>query len=230
MHRQLGVDDPPTMRDRPRVPAAPVAAFARAAAIDSPPGDPPGLVVIGVSTGGPRVLEHLLPQLPANFPWPVMVVQHMPPLFTGPFAQRLDQQCALRVHEAADTMPLRAGHIYVARGGADAVLKRHGGRICVAPQPEDPDQFWHPSVETMVRSAMRMFAPRALIGVMLTGMGYDGAEAMAELRRQGGRTVAESEDSAVVWGMPGELVRRDGASQVARHQEIPVILNRWLGR
>ncbi|MDE3011589.1 MAG: chemotaxis-specific protein-glutamate methyltransferase CheB [Pseudomonadota bacterium] len=193
-------------------------------------GDPPGLVVIGVSTGGPRVLEAMLPQLPLGFPWPLVVVQHMPGTFTGPFAQRLDRQCVLQVQEASERMPLECGHVYVAQGGRDAVLLRHGGRVCIAPKAEDPGQLWHPSVDVLMRSALGMFPPRALIGVMLTGMGYDGAEAMAELHRQGGRTVAESEDSAVVWGMPGELVKRRGASQVARHEEIPVILTRWLGR
>lgn len=216
-------------RVRPGLPSRPAASAAvRALAPGS--GDPPGVVVIGVSTGGPRLLEAMLPRLPATFPWPVVVIQHMPAMFTGPFAQRLGRHCALQVQEAADTLPLQAGNIYVARGGMDAVLLRQGGRICISPRPEDPDQFWHPSVETMMRSAMQLFTPRALIGVMLTGMGYDGAEAMAELRRQGGRTVAESEDSAVVWGMPGELVRRKGASQVAHQDEIPTILTRWLSR
>lgn len=211
--------------------AVPVRAAESARIGDGTPGagDPPGLVLIGVSTGGPAVLERLLPRLPENFPWPVVVVQHMPEAFTGPLAERLDQLSALRVVEAVEAMPLVRGKVYVAKGGCDAELVRRGGRLCIAPTASEAERFWHPSVERMVRNAMRLFTPRALIGVMLTGMGFDGAEAMAELRRQGGRTVAESEDSAVVWGMPGELVRRDGASQVAPYEDIPVILSRWLG-
>jgi two-component system chemotaxis response regulator CheB len=189
---------------------------------------PAGAVLIGVSTGGPRALEAILPALPADLPWPVVVAQHMPANFTAGLAARLDQHCALHVVEAAQAMPLLAGQIYLARGGCDVTLFHHGSEICVAPCAVDPALFWHPSVDLLVRSAMQVFPAEALIGVLLTGMGDDGAAAMTELRQQGGRTLAESAESAVVFGMPAELIRRGGAAEVAHLQEIAGVLKRWL--
>ena len=191
-------------------------------------GDPPGVIVIGVSTGGPRALEKVLPALPGDLAWPVVVVQHMPAMFTGPFAARLDKLCRLRVQEVTSTTQLLPGNVYVAGGGADAILNRRGGRICMAPRAEDPLQFWHPSVQLMMESAMRILPADQLIGVMLTGMGNDGADAMTTLKQQGGRTVAESKTSAVVFGMPGELVRRGGATRIADINDVAGILTRWL--
>lgn len=182
--------------------------------------DAPGVVLIGVSTGGPRTLEEILPLLPAHFPWPVLVAQHMPGSFTGPFAARLDALCPLEVVEVARTMPLVPGKIYIGRGDADLVVEKVFSRPVVAVAAPEPDYPWQPSVERLVRSAMALFPASQLLGVLLTGMGNDGAAAMAELRRQGGRTVAEAESTAVVFGMPAELIRRGGAERVLPCTEI----------
>jgi two-component system chemotaxis response regulator CheB len=188
----------------------------------------PGVVVIGVSTGGPRTLERILPQLPAHFPWPVVVAQHMPTSFTAPFAERLGRLCALRVVEAAQPMPLAAGTVYVCKGGADSIFTTRNGRPTLVSRSPDATQLWHPSVSLLGASALQLYAPQAIVGVMLTGMGSDGAEAFADIRQAGGRTIAESEQSAVVFGMPAELIRRGGASSVLPADRIAGQLIQWL--
>jgi two-component system chemotaxis response regulator CheB len=187
-----------------------------------------GIVLIGVSTGGPRVLEEILPQLPADFPWPILIAQHMPRNFTGTFARRLDAICQFAVEEVVDRSPLRPGHCYVGRGDADLVVLKRGTEWLAATVPCDAARIWHPSVARMVETAMACVAADHLVGVMLTGMGDDGAEAMAELHRKGGRTVAEAESTAVVFGMPGELVKRSGADAVLPSYQIAQKLKAWL--
>lgn len=187
-----------------------------------------GLVLIGVSTGGPRTLEDILPQLPADFPWPVLVAQHMPAAFTATLASRLDGMCSLRVREVAQPEVVEPGNVFLARGGTDMVVARRGGRLMAMPKPESAFHLWHPSVTVLVESALAHLPAERLIAVQLTGMGYDGADAMARLHASGGRTIAESEASAVVFGMPKELIERGGATVVLRAPEIAGQLARWL--
>jgi two-component system chemotaxis response regulator CheB len=189
-----------------------------------------GLVIIGVSTGGPRTLEDILPLLPADFPWPVLVAQHMPASFTLPFANRMNDLCPLKVVEAAHPMPLERGHIYIGKGGADMVLTKRVGKMHVIARPEASEFLWHPSVELMGRSALEHYDPARVIGVMRTGMGYDGADAFAEIKKRGGRTIAESEESAVVFGMPAELIKKGGATVVLHANKIANQINAWAGR
>ena len=177
-----------------------------------PDGD--GLVLVGTSTGGPPALEALLAPLPSSFPWPILVAQHMPAGFTGPLAKRLDGLCALGVLEVTQPTRLEAGRVYIGRGDADLVVSRRPSGLVAMTVPSNPDYPWHPSTDRMVRSAMQYFPATQLVGVLMTGMGYDGAEALATLRAQGGATIAEAEETAVVWGMPGELVRSGGADYV----------------
>ncbi len=185
------------------------------------------VVLIGVSTGGPRTLEEILPLLGADYPFPVVVCQHMPPNFTHTFAQRMNDLCALEVVEVTALTPVQPGYIYVARGGGDLVFTRRSSGPMLLPRPESSQHLWHPSVELMVRSALEHYPAEQLIGVMLTGMGYDGADAMTEVRKRGGRCIAESEDSAVVFGMPAELIARGGADVICRSDEVARHLNRW---
>jgi two-component system chemotaxis response regulator CheB len=189
-----------------------------------------GLLLIGVSTGGPRALEELLPALPANFPWPVLVAQHMPASFTGPFAARLDGLCALQVVEAAKPMPLQAGTVYIGKGGADMIVTRRGGTLTVLPKPESCEHLWHPSVELLARSALEHVNPRQLVAVMLTGMGYDGADGFTEIKNGGGRTIAESEETAVVFGMPAVLIERGGATLVLPLDKVATQVKAWAMR
>jgi len=180
----------------------------------------PGLVLIGTSTGGPVALDMVLPLLPADLPWPVMVAQHMPANFTGSFARRLDRECTLSVVEVSRPMPLEPGTVYIGRGDADLVVARRSKGASAMSVPSQPDYPWHPSVERLVSSALDHYDPAQLIGVMLTGMGRDGTDAMTRLYREGGHTLAEAESTAVVWGMPGELVKNGGAEAVRPIDEI----------
>lgn len=191
-------------------------------------GAPGGIVLFGVSTGGPRTLERILPELPADFPWPVVVAQHMPANFTAPFASRMDGLCRLRVVEAARPMPLEAGTIYICKGGADVTVVSRAGVPTLLARPENAAYLWHPSVELLGRTALEHYAAHDIVAVMLTGMGHDGADAFAEIARRGGRTIAESEASAVVFGMPAELIRRGGAQQVLPAEQVAAKLVEWV--
>jgi two-component system chemotaxis response regulator CheB len=187
-----------------------------------------GLVVIGVSTGGPRTLECILPNLPAGFPWSIVVAQHMPASFTLPFAQRLNGICAMPVVEANRTLTLEPSTIYIAKGGADMQVVMRAGKPAVIPSPENSEFLWHPSVELLGRTALEHFDATHVLGVMLTGMGNDGSDAFTKIKNQGGRTIAESEDSAVVFGMPAELIKKGGATVSLPADKIARQINTWV--
>lgn len=191
--------------------------------------EPEGLVLVGVSTGGPGTLEQILSVLPADFSYPVIVAQHMPAAFTGPFANRLNHLCALDVVEVSALQQVERGKVYIARGGADLVFTSRAGSLFLQPKPEDPNFRWHPSVELLGRSALECCHAEALIAVMLTGMGNDGAEAFSRIHANGGKTIAESELTAVVYGMPKELIERKGATLVLPAHKIASQLLHWTG-
>lgn len=189
----------------------------------------PGLVLVGVSTGGPGALEDILPRLPKTFPWPIIVAQHMPASFTGVFARRMNDICDLEVIEVARQTPVEPGVIYLARGDADLLVTRRGSGYSATPVPASRDHIWHPSVERLVESALEVAPANRLIGVQLTGMGHDGAAAMANVKKRGGLTIAQDEASSVVFGMPAELIARGGASLILPCDAIAGQLNAWLG-
>jgi two-component system, chemotaxis family, protein-glutamate methylesterase/glutaminase len=178
------------------------------------PAEGDGIVVVGTSTGGPSALEVLLVALPLTFPWPIVIAQHMPASFTGALARRLDGLCAIGVSEVARPTVLAPGHAYIGRGDADVVITRIAGDLVAAPAPADSARSWHPSADRLVESAIANVPASLLIGVLMTGMGDDGAGSMTRLRALGGRTIAEAEETAVVWGMPGKLVEAGGANWV----------------
>lgn len=192
-------------------------------------GSPFGLVLIGVSTGGPRTLEDILPQLPADLAWPVVVAQHMPAAFTASLAGRLNGLCGLTVKESVSMEELLPGTVYIARGGSDLAIALRAGKLILQNRPESPKYTWHPSVEVLVQTALEHVPAKKLIGVQLTGMGHDGAQAMTDMRNSGGRTVAESEETAVVFGMPAELIKRGGASCVLPSGKIAQQIRQWVG-
>ena len=173
-----------------------------------------GVVVVGTSTGGPPALEALLVPLSGSFRWPIVIAQHMPRGFTGPLAKRLNGICSLEVVEVSGPVRIAPGCAYIGRGDADVVVSRRMTELIATSVPSKVDYPWHPSTDRLVRSAMAHLPASQLIGVLMTGMGNDGAAAMTALRAEGGVTIAESEETAVVWGMPGELVRGGGASFV----------------
>jgi two-component system chemotaxis response regulator CheB len=173
-----------------------------------------GVVLVGTSTGGPPALEALLGDLPGDFAWPLVIAQHMPSTFTGPLARRLDGLCRLTVLEVRQPLLLQPGCAYIGQGGTDIVLARRSAGLVAMPVAADKDYPWHPSTDRLVRSALDHVPASQLVGVLMTGMGNDGAAAMTRMRSEGGRTIAEAEESAVVWGMPGELVAAGGADWI----------------
>ena len=191
-----------------------------AQAAESLPVSGDGLVIVGTSTGGPPALEALLSSLPATFPWPIVIAQHMPASFTGPLARRLDGICAIRVLEVVRPTMLEAGCAYIGRGDADLIISTRPLGLVAMTAPSQTHYPWHPSTDRLVRSAMEHLPPSRLVGVLMTGMGNDGAEAMTLLHARGGKTIAEAEETAVIWGMPGELVKAGGADFVVPLPEI----------
>jgi two-component system, chemotaxis family, protein-glutamate methylesterase/glutaminase len=186
-----------------------------------------GVVIVGTSTGGPPALDALLSQLPPDFPWPIIVAQHTPASFTGPLARRLDRLCALNVQEVTQTVPLDTGNVYIGKGDADIIVVPRANNVCVTSANPLSEHRWHPSVDRLVRTALEHSNAEQIVGVLMTGMGDDGAAAMTRLRLQGGRTIAEAEETAIVWGMPGELVKMGGASVVTPLDKIAAQLKEW---
>jgi two-component system, chemotaxis family, protein-glutamate methylesterase/glutaminase len=187
-----------------------------------------GLVLVGTSTGGPPALETLLTALPASFPWPIVIAQHMPATFTETLARRLDGLSQITVEEVREPVALEPGCAYIGRGEADVIVSRRGDRLFAMAAPVESGYPWHPSTDRLVRSALNHLAPSQLIGVLMTGMGNDGAEAMTLMHAQGARTIAEAEETAVVWGMPGELVKAGGADFVLPLDKIAAQLKKWV--
>jgi two-component system, chemotaxis family, protein-glutamate methylesterase/glutaminase len=184
----------------------------------------PKVVVIGVSTGGPTALGAILPELPAGFPLPVLVVQHMPPLFTRLLAERLHTACRVPVEEASQGNPVEAGKILIAPG--DFHLKvtsiGNGVRVCLDQSP--PLNSCRPAVDALFISIGAVYGG-AVIAVILTGMGQDGLRGAEILKAQGASVLAQDEASSVVWGMPGAVVNAGLADRVLPlDQVVPEIL------
>lgn len=170
------------------------------------------VLAIGASTGGTEALATMLAALPADAPGTV-IAQHIPETFSGRFAQRLDSISPLAVREARDGDPVLLGHAYVAPGNHHLELFRNGARYHCRVTQAPPVNRHRPSVDVMFRSVAAEAGPNA-VGVILTGMGADGAEGLLEIKRAGGPTVAQDQATSVVWGMPGEAVKRGAADAV----------------
>ena len=189
---------------------------AKSEEISSKASSPIEVVVIGLSTGGPSALEQLLPKLPKDFPVPVLIVQHMPKLFTGALAERLDKCCALRVEEAYDNAAIRPGTVWLAPGDAHMEIaprrvmtgeENRGVTACssrVRLHQQEPLNHCRPSVDYLFFSAARMYGAGTLALVM-TGMGADGLNGARAVHQSGGVVLAQDEASSAVWGMPGRV-------------------------
>ena len=191
----------------PRKPAA-IASFARKAAGQF------DLVLIGASTGGPKALESILFQLGPDFPVPILIAQHMSSRFTKVFAERLTQEGSLPVIEVTGPTELLAGAAYLAQGEADVLVSMRRKRLIAASVPANLDRVWNPSVNRMVETAHACLPAKRLLAVLLTGMGDDGAAAMTRLHRDGGMTIAQSEASSAIFGMPCALIEARGADRI----------------
>lgn len=171
------------------------------------------VVLIGASTGGPRLIEEITNALPRTYPYPVCVVQHMPPTFTANFAIRLDRHSNVEVVESCSADVLEGGKVIIAKGGHHLhFAKKASGHITVKHTPNITDNFFCPSIDEMFYSALKTFDPRNILAIELTGIGDDGANGMVELKKHGAYTIAESEETAVVYGMPREAYTRGGAT------------------
>lgn len=183
-------------------------------------------VVIGASTGGTEALATLIAQLPANFP-PTFIVQHMPPIYTQSFARRLDTLGAVRVREASDGDTIGPGQVLVAPGGRQLRMGiGHAGPQAIV-RNEPPVNRHAPSVDVLFNSAVENYRSRVL-GVLLTGMGNDGAEGLLRIRQSGGHTIAQDESTSVVYGMPQEAAKLGAAELILPLPEVVPALLRWL--
>ena len=174
---------------------------------------PDKVIAIGVSTGGPQALEFVLSQLPADFPGTITVVQHMPEGFTDMFARRLDEVCPLRVKEAQSGDVLQPGRVLICPGSRHMKVKRLplGDVVVLCDEPRVNGH--RPSADVLLRSVAEEFKTHA-VGVLMTGMGDDGAEGLGAVKKEGGMTIAQSEDSCVVYGMPKAAIERGYALRV----------------
>jgi two-component system chemotaxis response regulator CheB len=169
-------------------------------------------VAIGASTGGTEAIREVLTGLPEDFPG-IVITQHMPPGFTTSFAARLDSLCRLRVKEAQDGERIRRGHAYIAPGGMHLAVEKVGAGFVARVQDGDPVNRHKPSVDVLFRSVARHAGNRA-VGVMLTGMGADGATAMRVMKDCGSFNLVQDEASCVVFGMPREAIKAGAATEV----------------
>jgi two-component system chemotaxis response regulator CheB len=179
-----------------------------------------GIVAIGSSTGGPKALQNIISTLPANYPVPIIIAQHMPAAFTGPFAERLDQLSAISVKEAEEGETLTKGIVYIAPGGGHMGVKRKKLTESSITLIKDVGKYiYKPSVDVLMQTAVENYSGHVL-GVILTGLGNDGAQGMKEIKNKGGKTIAESEETCVVYGMPRSVVEAGLADKIVPLNEI----------
>jgi len=180
------------------------------------PQSTPSVLAIGVSTGGPVALDVLLPALPANFPIPVLIVQHMPEVFTQLFSERLNGRCKLRVREATEGDAATAGTIYIARGNwhmEAAPAARPGAPVTLHLSQGPAENHCRPAADVLFRSVARVYGA-GVLAVVLTGMGSDGMNGCRTIREHGGSVLAQDEATSVVWGMPGAVTNAGLAHKV----------------
>jgi two-component system chemotaxis response regulator CheB len=191
---------------------------------------PASVLLIGVSTGGPAALDVLLPALPASFPLPVLVVQHMPELFTKLLAERLNGRCPLRVAEAVAGEPVRVGNIYIARGDWHMEVVSPAPNSPVLRLTQDaPENHCRPAVDVLFRTAVQVYGPR-ILAVILTGMGYDGLIGSRLIREHGGTVIAQDQPTSAVWGMPGAVAQAGLAHRILPLNAIAPEILRLSGR
>jgi len=184
----------------------------------------PKVVVVGVSTGGPTALGAIMPNFPPGFPMPILVVQHMPPLFTRLLAERLNSTCKLPVGEATDGALVEPGRILIAPGDFHMKLASNGGTVRILLDQSPRQNSCRPSVDALFTSSGEVYGG-AVLAVVLTGMGQDGLHGVEILKAQGASVIAQDEASSVVWGMPGAVVNAGLADRVLPLDEVvPEIL------
>lgn len=187
------------------------------------------VVVIGVSTGGPSALEQFLPALPADFPLPVLIAQHMPALFTAMLAERLNGLSKIPVHEALPGEVLRSGKIYVARGDRHMRTVGSAAHCALHLAQAEAEQHCRPSVDVLFRSAAAVYGA-GVLAIVLTGMGTDGLEGCRAIAAAGGRILVQDRETSAVWGMPGAIAKVGLADQVLPLHELAAEVVRFTTR
>jgi two-component system chemotaxis response regulator CheB len=178
------------------------------------------IVVIGTSTGGPKALQNIMPRIPKNFPVPILIVQHMPPAFTGPFAERLNQLCEIDIKEAEEGEPIQKGAAFVAPGrGHMSIIRKKVTKTIISISENREDYIYKPSVDILMLSAVESHSGQ-ILGVILTGLGNDGEMGMKAIKDSGGRTIAESEESCIVYGMPKSVISAGLADKIVPLEEV----------
>jgi two-component system chemotaxis response regulator CheB len=184
----------------------------------------PEVVAIGISTGGPNALNEVIPRFPKTFPLPILLVQHMPPVFTSQLADRLNKRSQLRVVEAKDEMPVEAGTVYVAPGDYHMEVEAGTDQRLIRTNQGPPVNSCRPSVDVLFHSVAEVYGQRA-IAVVMTGMGQDGLGGSRELKKKGALVLAQDKDSSVVWGMPRFVVEEGLADRIMSLSDItPTVL------
>ncbi len=173
----------------------------------------PQIIAIGISTGGPEALAKLIPNLSAGLSVPVVIVQHMPPLFTKLLAERLNNTSKIKVVEAENGMKLQSGVVYFAPGDYHMEVQSGGGKMSVVLHQKPPENSCRPAADVLFRSVAALYGNRAL-GVIMTGMGHDGLKGLRLMHEKGASIIAQDEDSSVVWGMPSGVVQEELADKV----------------
>ena len=198
----------------------------RSIPVGNSPARQPRALVIGISTGGPQALAEIIPAIPAGFPLPILIVQHMPPVFTKLLAQRLCDSAKIRVEEAVQGRVVEPGVALIAPGGQHMTVKRQTGAVIAALDEGPPENSCRPAADVLFRSAAEVWGGQVLAAV-LTGMGQDGLRGCEILKRKGASILAQDEASSIVWGMPGAIAHAGLADEIVNlSQFVPTVLRR----
>jgi two-component system chemotaxis response regulator CheB len=212
--KAAGLEFPQTSRPTPlAIPGAKrfAAPFRHAARVEA--------VAIGVSTGGPNALSELVPEFPADFSVPIVIVQHMPPIFTKLLAERLAARAWIQVEEGAPGQAVKAGHAFLAPGNYHMIVQREEQTVRIQTNQDPAENSCRPAVDVLFRSVAETYGPGAL-GVVMTGMGQDGLRGSERIREAGGQVLVQDEGTSVVWGMPGFVANAGLADKVLPLQQL----------
>ncbi len=177
------------------------------------------VVAIGISTGGPNALSELFPTFPADFSVPIVVVQHMPPVFTKLLADRLEAKSNIQVEEGSPGQAVEAGHAFIAPGDYHMIVQKEDRAVRIRTNQEPPENSCRPAVDVLFRSVAETYGA-GVLGVVMTGMGQDGLRGCEHIRKAGGRVIVQDEATSVVWGMPGYVASAGLADQVLPLNEL----------
>ncbi len=180
----------------------------------------PRAVVVGISTGGPKALGEIIPRFPANFPVPIYIVQHMPPVFTRALAESLNKKSSITVVEAENNMTGQPGHVYIAPGNKQMKIIHNGPFGAIQLTDDPPENFCKPSADYLFRSAGKTFGAHVL-GVIMTGMGRDGTKGLEVMKQEGAYVIAQDQETSTVFGMPMEAIKAGVVDEVLPLQQIP---------